>query len=476
MWMIDLRRLAAVAMLALWPGAAVAMSDSPPPKFPIPWGNSAGGSYIRTIPQASQIGIQNCAASLTDGFPPLSFTPASSGGCPPFGQDFNGILKQITQSSQWQQAGGTFVWDNSFESSIGGYPKGNLLQNLNTPGCFWSSSTDNNTSNPDTGGANWIGGCLGSIAVGSTTITGGTTGRVLYDNAGVLGELTTTGSGSVVLATAPTISTAIISGLTVTGSFTATGLVTNASLANSSTTVNGVTCTLGSSCTISASAGTITIGTTSIASGTTAYLLFNNGGTLGNETIASVLTAGTGMSITGTTIATIGLTSNQITLGSTSMVLGNTYTSIAGAVTFSGTLTASGTENVTGTFQSAGNTMTFPGSAATLAALNLTDQTLSGGANVTAFSNATGSVTVDCGKSPLQFITNAGNYTITAPASDGSCLLLVTNGATAGTTSFNGFTTNSNTGEALDTVNAHKFSISIWRVNGTASYIIKALQ
>ncbi len=49
------------------------------------------------------------------------------------------------------------------------------------------------------------------MTVGTSTIAGGTTGRVLYDNAGVLGEMTTTGSGTVlVLATggviaAPTI-------------------------------------------------------------------------------------------------------------------------------------------------------------------------------------------------------------------------------------------------------------------------------
>lgn len=44
-----------------------------------------------------------------------------------------------------------------------------------------------------------------SLTVGSTAISGGSTGRVLYDNAGTLGELAVTGSGNAVLATAPTI-------------------------------------------------------------------------------------------------------------------------------------------------------------------------------------------------------------------------------------------------------------------------------
>ena len=45
------------------------------------------------------------------------------------------------------------------------------------------------------------------VTINTTTITGGTTGRVLYDNAGTVGELATTGSGSVVLATSPTLTT-----------------------------------------------------------------------------------------------------------------------------------------------------------------------------------------------------------------------------------------------------------------------------
>ena len=86
------------------------------------------------------------------------------------------------------------------------------------------------------------------ITVGTTTVGNATNGYILYDNSGVLGNLATTGSGSVVLATSPSIF-----GLNVTASFTATGLVTNADLVYASTTVNGETCTLGSSCTVTAS-------------------------------------------------------------------------------------------------------------------------------------------------------------------------------------------------------------------------------
>ncbi len=74
------------------------------------------------------------------------------------------------------------------------------------------------------------------LTIGSTTITSGTTTRILYDNAGVLGEYTLTGSGTVVvMATSPTLVTPVlgvatatsINGLTITSS-TGTFTLTNA--------------------------------------------------------------------------------------------------------------------------------------------------------------------------------------------------------------------------------------------------------
>lgn len=126
-----------------------------PVKFNIPFASAAGGSYIRNIPQASQIGVQNGAASLTDGFPPLTFVPVGSGGVPPFGQDFNGLLKQITQWTQWNNAGAMTTWDTAFATAVGGYPQGAFLLNLAGTG-FWLCTVDNNMTNPDAAGAGWI--------------------------------------------------------------------------------------------------------------------------------------------------------------------------------------------------------------------------------------------------------------------------------------------------------------------------------
>jgi hypothetical protein len=129
-------------------------STNIPTKIPLPFANSAGAGYITAIPVTSQIGIVDGRASLHDGFPPLNFTAISSGGIPPFGADVNGILFESTAILQWQQAGGFFPYDSAFSAYVGGYPKGAVIQAAAFAG-FWTSTSENNTTNPDTGGAGW---------------------------------------------------------------------------------------------------------------------------------------------------------------------------------------------------------------------------------------------------------------------------------------------------------------------------------
>ncbi len=130
-------------------------SSNIPVKFAVPFANAAGASYIRTIPQASQIGVTPGAASLTDGFPPLNFLPTLSGGVAPSGLDFNGVLFQSTGWARWFAAGGPVKYDASFQSGIGGYPLGAMVESAVTFGLFWVCTTENNTTNPDSGGAGW---------------------------------------------------------------------------------------------------------------------------------------------------------------------------------------------------------------------------------------------------------------------------------------------------------------------------------
>jgi hypothetical protein len=105
-----------------------------------------------------------------------------------------------------------------------------------------------------------------------------------------------------------------------------------------------------------------------------------------------------------------------------------------------------------------------------------TDQTLSGGWNVTADVLTPGNITIDCGLGPLQRIVNNGNFNINAPTNDGSTVLQITNGATAGTPTPVGFTVGNQRGDTFDTTNGHIFSMLIWRINGVSQYYVYAAQ
>jgi microcystin-dependent protein len=69
--------------------------------------------------------------------------------------------------AQWQAAGGAVIFDASFAASIGGYPKGAVLAALGVSGYYWICTADNNTNNPETGGANWVSfNLLGTLTTG----------------------------------------------------------------------------------------------------------------------------------------------------------------------------------------------------------------------------------------------------------------------------------------------------------------------
>lgn len=122
-----------------------------PAKLVLPFANAGAKN---TIPTASQIGITAGAASLTDGFPPLTRTPIAAGGVPPSGLDMNGILYELSAILRWANAGGGYAYDAAFatDSNVGGYPKGARVLRSDGLG-YWFNTTDNNTTDPEGAGA-----------------------------------------------------------------------------------------------------------------------------------------------------------------------------------------------------------------------------------------------------------------------------------------------------------------------------------
>jgi hypothetical protein len=141
----------------------------------VPLAFAANGTK-NAIPEASQIGVTPGAASLNDGFPPLTFTPVAAGGVPPAGADFNGVLNLITQSIRWAHGGGRYAFSSTFaaDANVSGYPAGAELMSADLQGA-WLSLNDANTDNPDTGpGTKWV----PSRAYGVTSVTGLTNANV----------------------------------------------------------------------------------------------------------------------------------------------------------------------------------------------------------------------------------------------------------------------------------------------------------
>lgn len=146
-----------------------------PGKLVLPFANSGAKN---SIPVASQIGITAGAASLTDGFPPLTRTPLAAGGVPPSGLDMNGILYELSAILRWANAGGGYTYDAEFatDSNVGGYPKGARIMRSDGLG-YWFNTVENNTTDPEAAGAaaaGWVPDFTNgvtSVAMASTNVT-----------------------------------------------------------------------------------------------------------------------------------------------------------------------------------------------------------------------------------------------------------------------------------------------------------------
>jgi hypothetical protein len=143
------------------------MPISAPDKIITPWATSG---LKATIPETADPVLGR--AGYDQGFPAINMTPKTAGGIAPFGQDFNGIFLDVTKALQFMQAGGTFPYDSTWATAVGGYPVGALVSRTDNQG-LWRNTVANNLTDPETGGAGWQpeGSGLTSVAMASSNVT-----------------------------------------------------------------------------------------------------------------------------------------------------------------------------------------------------------------------------------------------------------------------------------------------------------------
>lgn len=136
-----------------------------PTIFTIPFAN-AGARNV--IPVPSQVGVNDGAASYTDGFPPRTMLPIPP-GIPPDGKDINGIYFDITTQCVWNQAGGRYYW-NAAVAAAGGYPLHAMLTSTSSPTLLWVNLLSGNATDPDgSSPSDWQAVQLGGTASGILT-------------------------------------------------------------------------------------------------------------------------------------------------------------------------------------------------------------------------------------------------------------------------------------------------------------------
>jgi hypothetical protein len=154
------------------------MSVSVPPIVTRPFGFDADPAFITVPIPVSPPGDPRASYEL--GFPPVTFSPEVSGGLPPDGRDFNGILNTVTAHCAYINAGQPYVFDTAVPAALTGYGVGAQLGMADGSG-FWFNLTANNAANPDTSTISANGWTAG-YAYGFTTISALTGGTVTLTN------------------------------------------------------------------------------------------------------------------------------------------------------------------------------------------------------------------------------------------------------------------------------------------------------
>ncbi len=232
-----------------------------------------------------------------------------------------------------------------------------------------------NTSGVVSGTGTDCGSSGAGLTVGSTGITSGTNTRILYDNSGILGEYTLTGTGTVVvMAASPTITTPVLTGLPtgsgVAAAATASTLVARDANANETSNdfIKGwaTTATAAGTTTLTiadkplqyftgSTTQTVKLPTTSVVAGQQFQIVNNSTG------LVTVQSSGAN-TITILGASTSGIFTAVVATPTTAANWNSTYAGVNAAsgkvATINNTLTFAGTD---------ATTMTFPTTSATIA-------------------------------------------------------------------------------------------------------------
>ncbi|PIT61678.1 hypothetical protein BHC47_06160 [Snodgrassella alvi] len=147
----------------------------------IPQAFAANGSK-NNIQNTRQPGQDPEDATWSDGFPNVTMQPIESGGLPPKGMDFNGILNALSATIVHMQKGNLFYFDKVYCDAFGGYQKGAILLADDGTKVFISVA-DKNTNNPNQNPQSWevIAGIGLNAASASKLFEGRNIGGVAFD-------------------------------------------------------------------------------------------------------------------------------------------------------------------------------------------------------------------------------------------------------------------------------------------------------
>ena len=150
-----------------------------PVLIPQPFATNGSKNNIQNTRQTGQDPED---ATWSDGFPNVTMQPIESGGLPPKGMDFNGILNALSATIVHMQKGNLFYFDKAYCDAFGGYQKGAILQ-ADDGTKIYVSVADKNTNNPNQNPKYWevIAGIGLNAASASKLFEGRNIGGVFFD-------------------------------------------------------------------------------------------------------------------------------------------------------------------------------------------------------------------------------------------------------------------------------------------------------